>query len=246
MPRPDLNSHLSQISTQWTVLRQAHAGPGAESRAAQQLLLERYGGAVHRYLMRAVGDVHSADDLFQEFALELVRGSFRGADPIRKRFRFYAKTVLFHIVCRHGRSRRKSAKLLAPDNPELANLAAPMPGSERQLDDNWRDQLLARTWQRLKQSQAHFHDVLRFRVEHPEMESTNMADQLSRQLGKPLSPQGVRQSLHRARVEFANLLIDEIAQTLEEPTPDRVQEELADLNLLEYCGPALDRRNRTQ
>ncbi len=227
----------------WTVLRQAHAGAGAEARAAQQLLLERYGGAVHRYLVRAVGDVHAADDLLQEFALELVRGSLRGADPQRKRFRFYVKTVLFHMVSRHGRGRRKKAQPLAPGSPELANLAAPSPDSEREFDDNWRDQLLARTWERLNQAQPLFHDVLRFRVQHPKMESAEMANRLGSQLGRPLTPAGVRQTLHRARGEFANLLIDEVAYTLEDPTLERLQEELADLNLLDYCGPALERRS---
>lgn len=241
MKRDDLNQHLSQISTMWTVLRQAHTGSGIEARAAQQLLLERYGGAVHRYLLRAVGDVHVADDLLQEFALSLVKGSFRGADPERKRFRFYVKTVLFHMVSHHGRGRRKQPKPLAPDGSQLANLPA-SPDNEREFDDGWRDQLLARTWQRLKQAQPLFHDLLRFRVQHPKMESADMASQLSSQVGKPLTPEGVRQTLHRARGEFANLLVDEVAHTLEEPTVERLHEELADLNLLDYCRPALKRR----
>lgn len=244
MKRDDLNQHLSQISTMWTVLRQAHAGTAAEAAAAQQILLERYGGAVHRYLVRALGDVHAADDLLQEFALALVRGSFRGADPERKRFRYYVKKVLFHMVSRHGRRQRKNAQRLAAGSPELANLAAPGADGDREFDDRWRDQLLARTWERLNQSQPLFHEVLRFRVQHPKMPSADMAEQLSSRLGKPLTAESVRQTLHRARDKFADLLIDEVAHTLESPTVERLQEELAELNLLDYCGPAMKRRSR--
>jgi RNA polymerase sigma-70 factor (ECF subfamily) len=51
----------------------------------------------------------------------------------------------------------------------------------------------------------------------------------------------VRQALHRARDRFADLLLEEIRHSLTEPTPDRLEEELLDLGLLDYCRPALDR-----
>src|SRR5205823_2316590 len=63
MSREQLNQRLSQISTAWSALRQAHEGTAAEATAAQRLLLERYSGAAHRYLLRATGDPHAADEL---------------------------------------------------------------------------------------------------------------------------------------------------------------------------------------
>jgi hypothetical protein len=90
--------------------------------------------------------------------------------------------------------------------------------------------------------QPSFHTVLRFRAEHPEMRSEEMAAQLSGRLNKPLTAEGVRQTLRRARDKFADLLLDEIAASLEAPTLEQVEEELAELNLLEYCRPALERR----
>jgi hypothetical protein len=51
----------------------------------------------------------------------------------------------------------------------------------------------------------------------------------------------VRQTLRRARDKFADLLLDEVAQTLRQPTVDQLGQELADLELLQYCQPALDR-----
>ncbi len=69
-----------------------------------------------------------------------------------------------------------------------------------------------------------------------------MAEQLSTQLGKPLSAAGVRQTLHRARDRFADLLVDEVVQTLGRSAEEDLEQELIELNLLKYCQPALDRR----
>ena len=56
---------------------------------------------------------------------------------------------------------------------------------------------------------------------------------------------GVRQTLHRAREKFGALLLDEVIHSLENPGPEQVEEELAELGLLDYCRPALERRGLT-
>ncbi|MBV8265921.1 MAG: hypothetical protein JO252_06210, partial [Planctomycetaceae bacterium] len=50
-----------------------------------------------------------------------------------------------------------------------------------------------------------------------------------------------RQALHRARERFADLLIDQVANTLGDSD---VEQELIDLGLIDYCRPALRRRAR--
>ncbi len=49
----------------------------------------------------------------------------------------------------------------------------------------------------------------------------------------------ISQALHRAK--FADLLLEEVAASLEPPTRENVEEELRDLDLLPYCQPALKR-----
>ena len=93
-PEP-IEQRLSRISTIWTVLHQAHGGTEDDRTAAHSMLMARYGGAVHRYLLATLHDPHAADDLSQEFALALVRGAFHKVEPDRGRFRDYVKTVLF-------------------------------------------------------------------------------------------------------------------------------------------------------
>jgi RNA polymerase sigma factor (sigma-70 family) len=231
---------LNRISTLWTVVCQAHGGSTEEVASTQQLLLQRYGRAVYRYLLRALPTPHDADELAQEFALRFVRGDFKGADPQRGRFRDFVKGVLGHLIADHFRRRARQPAPL-PDNLDLPGPAHPSAEDDRRFTESWREEFLARAWEALGGFQLRtgqpYHAVLRFRVDHPDLRSAEMARRLGVQLGRPLTAAGVRQTLRRARETFGELLRDEVAQTLEGPTPDRLEEELADLGLLEFCRP---------
>lgn len=243
MDADDLPGRLSGLNTPWTLLRQAH-GASAEAVAAQQALMCRYGPAVRRYLLAAVRDANVADDLTQEFALALVNGAFHRADAGRGRFRDYVKTVLFRLVAKHRQARRKDEAALSPDSPALASLTAPEENSDREFVEGWRDELLARTWEALADAQPTFYSVLRFRAAHAKMPSNEMAEALSRQLNRPMTAETVRQTLKRAREKYSDLLLEEVAGSLESPDLDQIEEELQDLELLTYCQEALERRRR--
>src|SRR5215471_8707719 len=98
MDMSDPTTRLNQIATLWSVVRQAHNDPGAQGQAAKAALLERYGGAVHRYLLGALRDRNAAEELAQEFAFRFLHGGLRGADRERGRFRDFVKGGLFHLV----------------------------------------------------------------------------------------------------------------------------------------------------
>jgi RNA polymerase sigma-70 factor (ECF subfamily) len=247
MDQSQLEQRLSRISTHWSVLRQAHQGPKEAAAAAQQELMERYCGAVYRYLLSAVRDSHTAEDLTQEFALRFVRGRFRHADPGRGRFRDYVKTSLFHLVDDYRRRQRKQPRPLAlgPGIEPAAESCEPCDADQAFLD-SWREELLARVWQALaalqqKTSQP-FHAVLQLHVQHPDLTSPQMAEQLTAHLQRPFTASAVRQTLHRARQRFAELVLEETARSLGTSEPGRLEQELADLNLLKYCQPAMNKR----
>jgi hypothetical protein len=61
MVHEEVNERLSRISTLWSMLTQAHAGPAEQASAACQALMQRYCGAVYRYLLGAVRDPAVAD-----------------------------------------------------------------------------------------------------------------------------------------------------------------------------------------
>jgi RNA polymerase sigma factor (sigma-70 family) len=243
MEQPDRDLRLSQIATLWTVVCQAK-DPEDAVRAAQSRILDRYSGAARRYLLTATRDPEAADELFQEFAVRFLRGGLRGASPERGRFRDYLKGVLIHLVADYHQKARKRLQPLSPEHDEPS--VPPSEDQDRAFLTGWRDELLARSWEALEmlelESGQPFHTVLRCRADQPDVSSQEMANQLQARLDKPVTAAGVRQTLHRARDKFADMLLDEIAQGLISPTVADLEEELIDLGLLEHCRPALQRR----
>lgn len=249
MDSDTIGDRLSGITTLWTLVRRAHDGPPDAVRAAQEELLKRYGGAVQRYLRGIVRDAEAAADLFQEFACRLIKGELHGADPQRGRFRQFVKGVLFHLVADHHRKEKRRPAPLGDDLPELAVDPGTLADMDRDFVRSWREEVLARCWRRLEETERHsgkpFFTVLRFRADNPQMASADLAKHLGTLLKKPLTAAGVRQTLHRAREQFAELVLDEVVNSLESPTPAQLEDELAELGLIEYCRPALERRGKT-
>lgn len=244
---PAGGGRLSRITTLWSLVCEAHGGGPAAARQAQQQLLDRYGGAVRRYLVAALRDPDAAADVFQEFAVRLLNGELGGADEQRGRFRSFVKAVLFHLIADHRRKACRLPRQLPPDAPEPA--AESDDEADREFVANWRTELLGRAWAALaeeeRSSRRPYHAVLRFKADNPDVPSAEMAVQLSAKLRTPLTAVGVRQLLHRAREQFADLLVTEVEHSLREPGTDTLVDELTELGLLDYCRPALARRGWT-
>ena len=232
---------LGAMPTLWTVVRRA--GADASGASARQELCRRYQGAVERFLRRAVGDPNLAAELAQDFAVKLLRGDLGGVSPDRGRFRDFVKGVLRHQIIDHYRRPRREvqAREDAPEPPDPADDPAAL---DREWVRGWRQELLNRAWAALDEFQGRtgqpVADVLRFRADHPDLRSPELAERLGPRLGRTVTADWVRQTIHRARERFGELLLAEIADTLTDPTADGLAEELADLELLQYCQPALD------
>jgi RNA polymerase sigma-70 factor (ECF subfamily) len=236
---------LSQIATPWTDLDQAHGSVLPALDAARRRLLQHYSSAVYSYLIGAVRDPDVADDLFQEFALRLMRGAFRRANPRRGRFRDFLKTALGHLVTDHYRRQRRDA-LPSHGFPEPAISPRPaLAEAEERFAEEWRAQLIDRTFAALEAFEQRtgqpLYTLLYFRVENPKLPVADMAKQLCGRLGQEPSTEWLYKHLHRARQKFADLLVAEVAQTLDCSGVEEVGEELAELGLLQWCRPALDR-----
>jgi RNA polymerase sigma-70 factor (ECF subfamily) len=236
---------FSLILTQWSLVYLAHRGPVELQQAARQQLLDRYGDAVRRYLRKVLQDPDADDEVFQEFAFRLLNGDLRGANAEHGRFRNFVKGTLFHLIADYRKQQQRWPGPLPGDDSALeANLQGP--GSEGSFGESWCDHLLARAWAALAEREVGpgqlYYAALRFRADHPEMRAPQLAEELTAQLGRPFSAAGIRQILHRAREIFAAFLLDEVAHSLENPTAEQVTEELAELGLLDYCRPALEKR----
>jgi RNA polymerase sigma-70 factor (ECF subfamily) len=242
----NLDQRLSRISTLWSVVCQAHQGPAEAASCAREQLIGRYEGAVRRYLRKQLSDPDAVEEVFQEFALQLVHGKLRGANPGRGRFRDFVKGTLFHLIADYRKQRQKWPGPLPADGADLVG-EADEEEADREFLNSWRDELLARTWAALAAADSEtgqpFFAVLRFRADHPEMRSERLAEEFTARLGRPVTAVGIRQILHRARERFAELLICEVAHTLPTPTRSKLEEELADLSLLDYCRLAIERHD---
>ena len=243
----DFDDRLSRITTLWTDVFAAHRRAGAESAAAQARLLQRYCGAIYRYLRGALRDADAADELSQEFALRFVRGDFKRADPGKGRFRDYVKTALFHLIASYQRQKGRAPRGVPAEEFDPADSTPPHDAvAEREFLERWREGLLARTWEALARLEREtgqlYHTALHFRSSNPEVSSAEMAERLGAKLGRPLTAAGVRQTIHRAREKFADLLIEEVAGSLGAADLEAVEQELIDLGLLTYCQDALAKR----
>jgi RNA polymerase sigma-70 factor (ECF subfamily) len=222
---------VGRVVKQWSLVFEAHQGPEAAANRAQQALALRYAGAIHRYLTDLVGDPHAADELGREFALRLVRGDLRRAGAGRERFRDLVKSVLYDLIIDHRRRHGAAA---------AGSVTLP---SDEEFLQRWRGELLNRAWEALARQEHEngqpFYTVLRFRAEKPDVRSGEMARQLAPRLGKPMTDVAMRQTLHRARERFGELLLEEVAHSLQSDAAAELQQELTELKLLDYCRNAL-------
>jgi RNA polymerase sigma factor (sigma-70 family) len=246
MENVEADPHLSQMTTQWTIVFQAHSGKPDEVSVAVSRLMCRYAGAVHRYLLNVLRDPDAAAELDQEFALRFLRGDFRHCNPQRGRFRDYVKRAVQNLINDYYRRKRPTVSLDA-GTPEPAAADSGVAEFEQQFLESWRKDLLDRAWNALaeleKKTGNPYHTVLRSRVDHPEVHFDKLADHLSAKLKRPLTAGAVRQALMRSRRKYVNYLLTEVAASLDHPTHDDLEEELSDLNLLHYCRPYMNRRD---
>jgi RNA polymerase sigma-70 factor (ECF subfamily) len=258
----ELADRLSRINTRLTIWLQAHRGEGEAAIAARQQLVLRYYGAVYRYLLGMLRDPVAAEEMTQDFAVRLLRGDFKRFDPQRGRFRDFLKVSLRHLVQDYWRQqtkrKKKEPQSLANRGFEDSTPATQEPAEavadslEIDLDqgfvEKWKEELLARTWEALEKSQTEtgqpYYIVLRCKTDQPELRSAQLAEQIGAQLGKPVTGEGARQLLHRARKRFAELLVDEVTHSLETPEPGQVAEELIELGLMSYCRSAVPDREQ--
>ena len=181
------HDRLSQISTPWTDLVEAHGGPMPTLDEARRRVLMRYSIVVYRYLLGAVRDRDAADDLFQEFALRLMRGAFRSADPRRGRFRDFLKVSLGHLVTDHFRNRQTGPRHLQSDLPDPATDSSPLADPGGRFLREWRARLIDHAFAALedfeRRSGHPLYTLLRFREANPKIPMAELAELVERPPG---------------------------------------------------------------
>lgn len=240
-------TRLSQIETLWSMVYGAHGADPDRQTEAQRELISRYGSAIERYLLGALKDQTAADDAYQDFVLKFLKGDFHNVNPDKGRFRNFLKVVLSRLVADHYRR-----GIRRPTRPLDSTVQVADARDEQQREEEflnvWRDEMLTHAWHDLAEEEKRtgkpWMRVLWLRVENPQWRSEELAAALSEQTGQEYSSARLRVTLHRSRERFSNYLIQAVANTLPVATNDAIEEELAELKLLQYCSAAVQQRKR--
>lgn len=223
---------LKFISTNWTMI----SNPSR--------FVTRYGAAVRAYLRALLPTHDDADEVEQEFLLQVVAKGFPTAASGRGQFRYYLITVVKNAALGHLRKQSKRPAVVS----DLSHIPG-MTTADLEWSDRWRECVLENTWNALRDHQKKskgnlFHSVLKVAVEHSQEESGTLAARVSGSTGQGLSAEAFRKQLSGARRRFGELLIKEVSRTITNVTPDSLTEELRDLDLLKYVKRLLPEMRR--
>ncbi len=213
---------LNLISTHWTIV----SNPSR--------FVTCYGAAVRAYLRALLPTVDDADEVEQEFLLQVVAKGFPTASSDRGLFRFYLISIVRNAAYSYLRKQTRQP-VLSGDLEQVAS----EPTAEREWQRIWRDCVLKSTWSALRDHQKRnkgnlCHSVLKAAVEHSDEDSVALAARISKSTGQSLTAESFRKQRSRARQLFTELLIAEVSSTICDVTPESLADELRDLDLMKY------------
>jgi DNA-directed RNA polymerase specialized sigma24 family protein len=244
MSPPERPSHFSTFRpTSYILLRQAQTDQQARAE-----LIRRYGGVARRYLGGALRDEPDSqaavDECFQRFSLRMMEGAYLRDESGRGRFRDFLRVCLCNLVHDY---RREKARSPAPLSPGIDVAAPELPLSDAEYGEMWNDGVMQRALEalRLREQQTGqvLYSVLKLRMDHPEARAEELAAMLAERWARPVNAEAVRKSLSRARNSLREQLREEVRLDQDDPTAEKVEQELADLGLLQYVRPGgLSRR----
>lgn len=225
-------------TTHWSVVMSAGARPSPQSEAALATLCETYWFPLYAYVRRLGYSAHDAQDLTQGFfARFLEKDYLKDVAHNRGKFRSFLLVALKHFLSHQRESARAQKRgggrvafsldfQGAEDRYRLepADLETP----ERLYQRRWALMLLDRVIGRLEHEHRTAGKLESFAI-LKEFLTAGDASPPYRQVAEALgiSPGAVKVAVHRLRRRYRELLKDEIAQTVTEPT--EVDDELREL-----------------
>lgn len=229
---------LAQISTRWALIRDP-----------VQFVM-RYAPAIRGYLSVFLKNPHDVEDVCQAFLLRVVERGVIEQALLHGRFRDYLIATVRNTALAHLRRRPTPTG----DGTPLEEVPSPAPEvafpDEEEWLSRWRRVVLAGAWDALDRHEREHpgnlaHTALRALVDHPDESSQQLAARVGQLCGRTVQPEAFRKQVSRARRLFAEHLVEETARTLEDPTPERVAEELIDIGVMKYVEPFLPADWRT-
>jgi len=195
-----------------------------------------YAPAIRKYFLAIVHNRDDAEEAIQDFLVKIIQTGFGNVQADRGRFRDYLKAAARNAALTRlrqssvARRARARAKELLPQSNETA---------EREWCDEWRRCVMERAWRSLENYQIRTrgnfaYTALQLVLKHQDEDARRLAIRASAVVRETVSPEAFRKQLSRARRVFARMLLTQVAETLQNPSPDQVEDELADLGLMQY------------
>ena len=222
-------------TTHWTVVLAVGCGHTPQSDRALEELCRAYWFPLYAYVRRRGHTKEDAEDLTQAFfARFLERNYLEGVNAERGRFRAFLLAALKHFLAnewdksrrqkRGGRIPHLSLDWQTADTQfQIAATAEPSP--DQAFDREWAVALLEKVIERLRaecEADGRATQFERLKVFLTAGKGTMSHAEAGKALG--LEEGAVRVAVHRLRKRYRQLLRDEIAQTLADPT--QVDEEM--------------------
>ena len=222
-------------STQWSLVIQAQHRSSPEGRIAFSQLCERYWFPLYAHVRSRGFSVDEAQDLTQGFFQRVIEKDYIGdADPSRGRFRTFLLTSLSNFLA-NEHDKRTAAKrggsqlplsLDFTDAERRLSIEIEASGSpEKAWNRLWARSLLDRVIAvlqeeyRIAKKDKLFSELKQFLVDVAPEPSKDIAVRLG------MSPAAVRVAVHRLRSHYREILLSEIADTVEDP--EEIEAEIA-------------------
>ena len=200
----------------------------------------RYGAAIRAYLRVLLPSQDAADEVEQDFMLQVFEKGFSASFKDSRRFRLYLNAVVRNAAWAWFRQRRQDPHI----ESDITHIAVKYESVDQGLSLLLRETVLKNAWQALRAHQSEtkgnlFESVLRAAVDFQGEDSAALAMRVSTQTGRPLKADAFRKQLSRARRCLAELMVTEVSRMFENPTPELIEEELRDLDFLKYVRGTL-------
>ena len=236
---PQANPQSFQ-TTHWSTVQRAVSADDAEAMQALSGLCEAYRYPIYAFIRRSGKSPHDAEDLTQGFfALLLKNAMLAAADPAKGRLRsFLLACVRNFLADEHDRARarkRGAAVLTSFDALRAEERYAAEP-----VDDLSPDRLFQRRWalavldhclhligeEFAAQGKAELFAALRPFLGFG-AEAERSYEELAPALGIPVGT--LKNHVFRMRKRWRELLFEQVAGTLDKPTPEDIKGELSEL-----------------
>jgi RNA polymerase sigma-70 factor (ECF subfamily) len=236
---PRLEPH-SFLTTRWSVVRRALGEDSAAASGALAVICQHYWYPVYAFIRRSGKAAHDAEDLTQEFFARLLEKTIlASADPAKGRLRTFLLACVRHFLAdAHDRAQaqKRGAGLVTSFDAiqaEQRYAAEPVDGlsPDRLFQRRWALTLLGEALTLLGEQWASEGKAELFAALRPFLGFGAGAVKSYEELGKELglAVGTVKSHIFRLRKSWRDLLLEQVAATLDDPTPEEVRGELSEL-----------------